>query len=174
MSRMLQSQGFSLGRSQEITRDEIKFSKFISRLRKKFSVLFLQTLRVQLIAKGVIAADDWESLEQDIYFDYQEDNHFNELKDAELLQNRMAILQQMEPYIGRYYSSKWIRKNVLQQTDDDIEVMDAEMKQDNKDKLSHAELDGTVAGVTQTAQQNYVTQNAIPDEQDMSQTKENE
>jgi len=163
MSRMLQSQGFSLGRSQEITRDEIKFSKFISRLRKKFSVLFSDTLRVQLIAKGIIRADEWEDMSQFITYDYQEDNHFNELKDAELLQGRITILQQLEPYIGRYYSSNWVRKNVLMQTDADIEQMEKEMEQDNKDKLGHAELEGTVAGTQQTAQQNYVVQNALPD-----------
>jgi hypothetical protein len=163
MSRMLQSQGFSLGRSQEITRDEIKFSKFISRLRKKFSVLFSDTLRVQLIAKGVIRADEWEDMSQFITYDFQEDNHFNELKDAELLQGRIAILQQLEPYIGRYYSSNWVRKNVLMQTDADIQQMEKEMEQDNKDKLGHAELEGTVAGTQQTAQQNYVVQNALPD-----------
>jgi hypothetical protein len=172
MSRMLQSQGFSLGRSQEITRDEIKFSKFIARLRKKFSVLFSHTLRVQLVAKGIIRGDEWDDMDQFITYDFQEDNHFNELKDAELLQNRIAILQQMDPYIGKYYSSKWIRKNVLMQTDADIEQMDKEMQEDQDDKMHHAEIEGTVAGVTQTAQQNYVVQNALPDPNDQQQTQQ--
>ena len=163
MSRMLQSQGFSLGRSQEITRDEIKFSKFISRLRKKFSVLFSETLRVQLVAKGIIRGDEWDNMSNFITFDYQEDNHFNELKDAELLANRIQILQQLDPYIGKYYSSKWVRKNVLMQTDADIEQMEDEMAEDNDVKMQHAELDGTVAGVQQTAQQNYVVKNSLPD-----------
>ena len=163
MSRMLQSQGFSLGRSQEITRDEIKFSKFISRLRKKFSVLFSETLRVQLVAKGIIRGDEWDDMSNFITFDYQEDNHFNELKDAELLANRIQILQQLDPYIGKYYSSKWVRKNVLMQTDADIEQMEDEMAEDNDVKMQHAELDGTVAGVQQTAQQNYVVKNSLPD-----------
>ena len=172
MSRMLQSQGFSLGRSQEITRDEIKFSKFIARLRKKFSVLFSHTLRVQLVAKGIIRGDEWDEMDQFITYDFQEDNHFNELKDAELLQNRIAILQQMDPYIGKYYSSKWIRKNVLMQTDVDIEQMEKEMQEDQDDKMSHAEIEGTVAGVTQTAQQNYVVQNALPDPNEQQQTQQ--
>lgn len=163
MSRMMQSQGFSLGRSQEITRDEIKFSKFISRLRKKFSVLFSETLRVQLVAKGIIRGDEWDDMSNFITFDYQEDNHFNELKDAELLANRIQILQQLDPYIGKYYSSKWVRKNVLMQSDADIEQMDDEMDEDNDVKMQHAELDGTVAGVQQTAQQNYVVKNSVPD-----------
>lgn len=163
MSRMMQSQGFSLGRSQEITRDEIKFSKFISRLRKKFSVLFSETLRVQLVAKGIIRGDEWDDMSNFITFDYQEDNHFNELKDAELLANRIQILQQLDPYIGKYYSSKWVRKNVLMQSDADIEQMDDEMDEDNNVKMQHAELDGTVAGVQQTAQQNYVVKNSVPD-----------
>jgi hypothetical protein len=172
MSRMLQSQGFSLGRSQEITRDEIKFSKFIARLRKKFSVLFSHTLRVQLVAKGIIRGDEWDEMDQFITYDFQEDNHFNELKDAELLQNRIAILQQMDPYIGKYYSSKWIRKNVLMQTDADIDQMEKEMQEDQDDKMSHAEIEGTVAGVTQTAQQNYVVQNALPDPNEQQQTQQ--
>jgi len=128
MSRLQQQQGFSLGRSSEITRDEIKFSKFVSRLRKKFSSLFSETLRVQLIAKGVIRADEWHDMSQDILFDYQQDNHFTELKDAELLQNRLNTLQQMVPYIGRFYSTNWIKKHVLLQTDDEIEKMEEEMK----------------------------------------------
>jgi hypothetical protein len=163
MSRMMQSQGFSLGRSQEITRDEIKFSKFISRLRKRFSLLFSDTLRVQLVAKGIISADEWEDMTHYITYDFQEDNHFNELKDAELLTNRITILQQLDPYIGKYYSSKWVRKNVLMQTDADIEQMEGEMEEDNDVKMQHAELDGNVAGAQQTAQQNYVVKNAIPD-----------
>lgn len=172
MSRMMQSQGFSLGRSQEITRDEIKFSKFISRLRKKFSILFSDTLRVQLVSKGIIRADEWDEMTNYITFDYQEDNHFNELKDAELLTNRIQILQQLDPYIGKYYSSMWVRKNVLMQTDADIEQMEDEMAEDNDVKMQHAELDGTVAGVQQTAQQNYVVKNAIPDPNEQTQQGE--
>jgi len=172
MSRMMQSQGFSLGRSQEITRDEIKFSKFISRLRKKFSILFSDTLRVQLVSKGIIRSDEWDDMTNFITFDYQEDNHFNELKDAELLTNRIQILQQLDPYIGKYYSSMWVRKNVLMQTDADIEQMEDEMKSDNDVKMQHAELDGTVAGVQQTAQQNYVVKNAIPDPNEQTQQGE--
>lgn len=126
-SRMQQAQGFSIGRTSEINRDEIKFNKFIVRMRNKFSLLFSETLRVQLIFKGIIRPDEWDDIEHLIAFDYQQDNHFTEIKDTELLQNRIAILQQLDPYIGRFYSNKWIRKNLLKQTDEDILEEDAQM-----------------------------------------------
>lgn len=160
MSRLQQSQGFSLGRSTEITRDEIKFSKFIARLRKKFSSLFADTLRVQLIAKGIIRADEWDDISQGINFIFDTDNHFTELKDNEILAQRLQMLQQVEPYVGRFYSSTWVRKNILQQTEEDIKEMDSEMEADLRDQLDRAEHEGTVAGVTQTAQQSYLQQNA--------------
>jgi len=130
-------------------------------------------LRVQLVSKGIIRADEWDDMSNFITFDYQEDNHFNELKDAELLTNRIQILQQLDPYIGKYYSSMWVRKNILMQTDADIEQMDEEMAEDNDVKMQHAELDGTVAGVQQTAQQNYFVKNALPDPNEQTQQGEN-
>ena len=163
MSRLEASTGFALGRSTEITRDEIKFNKFINRIRKKFSFLFSGALRIQLISKGIIAPDEWEGIEDSIYYDYQEDNHFSELKDNEILLQRLAALQQVEPYIGRFYSSLWVRKNVLMQTDDEIEQMEGEMEEDKDLQLNQAEHDGQIAGIQQTAAQNYAVQNAIPD-----------
>lgn len=130
MSRLQASEGFSMGRASEITRDEIKFSKFIARLRKRFSVLFSAALRIQLICKGIIKPDDWEDIELDITYDYQQDNHFNELKNAELLQNRINILQAIDPFVGKYYSVAWIRKNLLLQSPEEIEDIDKEMEQD--------------------------------------------
>lgn len=158
LSRLQQQQGFSLGRTTEITRDEIKFSKFIARLRKRFNVLFLEALRVQLIAKGVIRADEWDDMRQSMAFIYDQDNHFTELKDNEILLQRIQMLQQMEPYIGKYYSSKWVKKNVLHFTEEEIQDMESEIEEDLHDQLGRSEFEGTAAGIAQSAQQNYVTQ----------------
>jgi hypothetical protein len=165
LSRLQQQQGFSLGRSTEITRDEIKFSKFIARLRKRFNGLFYEALRVQLIAKGIIRSDEWDDLKQQISFEYDIDNHFNELKNNEVLMQRIQMLQQMDPYIGKYYSAKWVRKNVLHQSDEEMDDMDKEMETDLEDQVHRADFDGTVAAVAQTAQQNYLQQHAPPEAQ---------
>lgn len=130
LSRLQQQQGFSLGRSTEITRDEIKFSKFIARLRKRFNALFYEALRVQLIAKNIIRAEEWSDLRKAMTFIYDLDNHFTELKDNEILMQRIQMLQQMEQYVGKYYSSKWIKKNILQFTDEEINDMETEIKKD--------------------------------------------
>jgi hypothetical protein len=133
VSRMRPDQGFSLGRSNEITRDEVKFNKFIERIRRKFSVLFSEALRVQLIAKQIIRPDEWDQITQDIRFDFQEDNHFAELKESEILTNRINVLNMMQPYIGTYYSIEYVKRNVLKQSEEDIEEiqkqMDAEQEQ---------------------------------------------
>ena len=133
VSRMKPDQGFSLGRTNEITRDEIKFNKFIERIRRKFSVLFAEALRVQLVAKQIIRPDEWDQIVQDIRFDFQEDNHFAELKEGEILSNRINILNQMQPYIGTFYSLDYVKRNVLKQSEEEIEEiqkqMDAEQEQ---------------------------------------------
>lgn len=161
MSRLESSTGFALGRSTEITRDEIKFNKFIQRLRKKFAALFNGALRVQLIAKNIITPDDWESLEQVIQYDFQQDNNFAELKDNELMLQRLAALQQAEPYIGRFYSTTWIRKNILRQTDEEIQLMNKEMEEDKMLAFDQAEQQGQIAGVTQVAQQQHLADNGF-------------
>jgi hypothetical protein len=161
MSRLESSTGFALGRSTEITRDEIKFNKFIQRLRKKFAALFNGALRVQLIAKNIITPDDWEMLEQSIQYDFQQDNNFAELKDNELMLQRLAALQQVEPYIGRFYSSTWIRKNILRQTDEEMDIMDKEMEEDKMRAFDQAEQQGQIAGVTQVAQQQHLADNGF-------------
>jgi hypothetical protein len=130
MSRMETETGFSLGRSNEISRDELKFNKFVSRLRKKFADLFLQILKTQLILKGVISREDWEQIKEDIIIDFKKDNYFAELKDAEMLRERMSTLQLVDPFVGKYYSRLWVRKHILQQTDTDIEEIDAQMEQE--------------------------------------------
>ena len=128
MSRMETETGFSLGRSNEISRDELKFNKFVSRLRKKFAELFLQVLRTQLILKGIISREDWENIKEDIIVDFKKDNYFAELKDGEILRERMNTLQLVDPFAGKYFSQLWIRKNILRQTDEEIEEMNVEME----------------------------------------------
>ncbi len=142
LSRLQPQQNFSLGRSTEITREEIKFNKFIERLRKKFASLFLDALRVQLIAKGIIRADEWDDIVGLMRIDFQRDNHFTELKNNEIMQQRVAMLQQIDPYIGKYYSIGWVRKNILQQTEDDIKQMDKEMLDDREQQLDFAAHQG--------------------------------
>jgi hypothetical protein len=119
--RLEQEQQFNLGRSTEISRDELKFQKFINRLRKKFSALFIDILKTQLILKGIVTNEEWEDIRSDITVDFIKDNHFSELKDAELLRERLGTLREIDEYAGRYYSVEWIRKNVLMQTEEDIE-----------------------------------------------------
>jgi hypothetical protein len=125
------NQGFSLGKSSEILRDELKFAKWIARLRKKFSAMFHDMLKTQLILKGVIAPEDWEDMKEHIQYDYKFDNHFEELKQAELMGNRLQVATALDPFLGKYYSIEYVRKQILMQTDteyDDItKQMDAEI-----------------------------------------------
>jgi hypothetical protein len=127
ISRIEPSTGFSIGRSTEITRDELKFMKFINKLRDRFSILFDDLMSKQLSLKGICSLEEWEEFKQDIHYDFLKDNNFYELKEAELLQNRLAILVQVDPYIGRFFSKKWVQENVLHMDEDEIEQMQEEM-----------------------------------------------
>jgi len=127
ISRLEQNQGFSLGRTTEITRDELKFNKAISRLRNKFSTLFDDLLRLQLVLKQICTDEEWREWREDIWYDFKKDNSFDELKETELLTNRLTTLQLADPFIGRYYSMEWARKNILQFTDDDIKEIDEQI-----------------------------------------------
>ena len=138
MSRLEQSQGFSLGRSTEITRDELKFTKFVNRLRNKFSTLFDDLLKLQLVLKKICTEEEWKEFKENIWYDYKKDNNFTELKEAELLQNRITTLQLVDPYVGRYYSMAWVRKNVLQMDDDEIEEI---MQQIEEEKAANTPVD---------------------------------
>jgi hypothetical protein len=131
ISRLEPTQGFSLGRTTEITRDELKFNKFVQRLRNKFSILFDDLLRVQLVLKKVCTEEEWREFKEDIWYDYKKDNNFDELKEAELLTNRLQVLTAADPFVGKYFSQMWVRKNILQQTDEDIEEINGEMEQEN-------------------------------------------
>lgn len=130
LSRLRPDANFSLGRTQEITRDEIKFSKFIDRLRKRFTAVFLQALRVQLVLKGIIAPEDWEFIRSRITFDFLRDNYFTELKETEILSNRLQMAEQVLPLVGTYYSQDFVRRKILRQTDEEIEKMREENAQD--------------------------------------------
>lgn len=127
VNRLEQESQFSLGRSTEISRDEVKFQKFIDRLRRRFANLFLEILKKQLILKGIITDQDWEEWKDDIYVDYIKDNHFSELKDAEILQNRIGLMNEITQYVGDYFSKEWVFRNVLQLSDEDVEKMIKEM-----------------------------------------------
>ena len=127
LSRLRPDNGFNLGKTDQITRDEVKFSKFIDRMRNRFSELFLQALRVQLVLKGIITPEAWEFISSRISFNFIRDNHFAELKDAELLNNRLNMVNLIQPLVGLYYSPQWVRKNVLRQTDEEIEQTDSDI-----------------------------------------------
>lgn len=131
-SRMDSADGFNLGRSTEISRDEIKFSKFIERERVRFSQLFLQALRVQCALKGICTKAEFDSFKDDIQFDYIKDNHYAELKEAELLTNRINVLTAVEPYRGTYFSKEYIFKNILRMNDEEIEKMNRQIEEDRK------------------------------------------
>jgi hypothetical protein len=133
VNRLEQESQFSLGRSSEITRDEVKFKKFIDRLRKRFSDLFMQLLKTQLLLKGIITREDWKVWKEKIAFDYIEDNYFAELKESEMLKERFDMLSSLDEYVGKYISNEWIRKNVLRQTEDEIEEIQKQIDQENKD-----------------------------------------
>ena len=135
ISRLEPQQGgmIGLGRTTEVTRDEVKFGKFVSRLRNKFSQVFDHALRVQLSLKGICSVEEWDNFREDIYYEFKKDNNFTEMREAELLKERMAVLQLVDPYIGRYYSLNWVKQNILQFTDEEVEQMDKEMKdEENK------------------------------------------
>jgi len=130
VSRLESENGFNMGRSAEITRDELKFFKFIGRLRNKFAELFMNALRVQLIVKGIMTKDDWNRIFQDINFDWTKDSYFTELKETEVLRDRLEALQTMDEYIGKYYSVEYIRKNILRQTEEEMKNIDSQIKQE--------------------------------------------
>ena len=126
-SRLASSGGFNLGRSSEILRDELKFTKFVGRLRKRFSYLFHDLLKTQLILKNIVTPEDWDTLSEHIQYDYVYDNHFAELKEAELIQNRLNVLAIAEPYVGKYFSVDYIRRTILKQTDSEIIEIDEQI-----------------------------------------------
>ena len=144
--RLESGTSFNIGRSSEITRDELKFTKFVGKLRKKFSDLFQDTLKTQLILKSVITPEDWDDMKEHIQYDYLYDNHFTELKNLEMMTEKLNVIAAMDPYVGKYFSTNHIRSEILGQTEKQMEEMDVEMKDDIDsgrviDPLSQTELD---------------------------------
>lgn len=134
-SRMDGEGGFNLGKSSEILRDEVKFSKFVSRLRKRFSYMFSDMLKTQLILKNIITPEDWAIMNEHIQYNFLYDNHFAELKDAELLNERLGMVQVAEPYVGKYFSQDYVRRKILRQTDVEIVEEDAKIKKEIKNGI---------------------------------------
>ena len=145
-SRLEASQGFNLGRSTEITRDELKFTKFVQRLRKKFTELFNDILKTQLILKAVITEEDWHLLRDHVQYDFLQDGHFAELKDSEMLLERIRIANEVRDYVGKYYSVEYVRKNILKQSDRDIEDIDNQIKKEIDDGIISAPTEDIPGG----------------------------
>ena len=134
-SRIASDGGFNLGRSSEILRDELKFAKFVGRLRKRFAAMFTDMLKTQLILKNIVTPEDWKTISEHIQYDFLYDNQFAELKETELLEGRLTSLATIEPYIGKFYSTEWVRRNVLRQTDSEMVEMDEQIEQEIKDGI---------------------------------------
>jgi hypothetical protein len=134
ISRLEPQQGgmIGIGRTTEVTRDEVKFLKFIIRLRNKFSQIFDHALEKQCVLKGICTREEWNQFKEDIYYDYRKDNNFTELRDAELLQQRLGLLATVDPYLGRYYSANWVKRNVLQMTQEEIDIMQKEIESESE------------------------------------------
>ena len=132
IGRLETDAAFTVGRATEINREEVRFQKFIDKLRKKFSHLIMDTLKVQLLLKGVMTEKDWEVIREDITLDYLEDNYFAELKEMEILRERMEMLAQLDEYVGKYYSNDWVRRNILRQDDETIENLKKEIEDEKK------------------------------------------
>ena len=138
VSRLESTSGFNLGRASEITRDELKFTKFVQRLRKKFTELFNDILRTQLILKGIINEEDWQSVRDSITYDFLQDGHFAELKNTELMRERLQLANEMRDYIGKFYSVDYVRKNILKQNEREIEEIDNQIKKEIDDGIISA------------------------------------
>jgi hypothetical protein len=154
-----ESSGFTLGRTNEITRDELKFAKFVDRMRNKFSGLFEQAMRIQCVLKGICTAEEWDEMKEHIYYDFIKDNNFTELKDAELMKERLGLLSQVDPYTGRYFSQSWIQRNVLRLTDDEIKEMQSEIDEERENGL------GLPVGVSNDVAQQMMMSN-VPKQPD--------
>ena len=122
------NKGFNIGKTTEVLRDELKFTKFIGRLRKRFSEIFMDFLKTQLILKGVVAPEDWDDMKEHIQYDFLFDNHFNELKNIEMMNQRIATVTQMDPFVGKYFSVEHVRKEILGQTNKDLRELDKQMQ----------------------------------------------
>jgi len=138
VSRLESNSGFNMGRASEITRDELKFTKFVQRLRKKFTELFNDILRTQLILKGIINEEDWQSVRDSVTYDFLQDGHFAELKNTEIMRERLQLANEMRDYIGKFYSVEYVRKNILKQNEREMEDIDNQIKSEIDDGIISA------------------------------------
>ena len=150
-----------IGRTTEVTRDEVKFSKFIARLRNKFSRIFDDALRIQLSLKGVCTVEEWEEFKEAISYDFKKDNNFTEMRDAEVLRERIATATQIDPYVGRYYSSTWVKKNVLHMTQEEIDEMQKEIEEEGELAAPAQEQQGQEQGQEQNDPQSGPIDNTV-------------
>ena len=132
ITRLDPEQNYNFGRATEVSRDEVKFAKFITRLRGKFSELFNKILEKQLILKGVITSEDWQEFRTNFKYEYSEDNHFAELRNTEILRDRISMLRDIDDYTGKYYSHEWVRRNVLYQTEEDMKEIDEQIVEEQE------------------------------------------
>lgn len=144
VTRMEADNQFNLGRASEITRDEIKFNKFVQRLRNRFTHLFDGLLEIQLVLKGVLSRADWEEMRNTIHYDFKEDNYFSELKETEILTERLRLAGEVDPLVGKYYSMKWVRENILRMTEDEIKNVDQELDAERQEMDDEGAIGGVV------------------------------
>ena len=145
INRLEQEAQFSLGRASEITRDELKFQKFIDRLRKRFSMLYIDLLKTQLVLKGILTEEEFREISNKIRFDFMKDSHFSELKESELLRERLGTLREIDEYVGKYFSVEWIRRNVLFQDEAEMQKIDAQIDAEEKEASdAGAEMDDEI------------------------------
>jgi hypothetical protein len=134
VSRLEPDAGMSLGRATEINRDEVKFQKFVNRLRMRFSQLFFKCMERQLLVKGIMTDEEWHRIQKKITFDFRQDSHFTELKNLDILNERITAINNIDPYLGKYYSMEWAKKNILHQTEDQIKEMSQQMEAETPDE----------------------------------------
>lgn len=134
--------GFNMGRSAEISRDEVKFNKFTNRLQKKFSRIFTDILRTQLVLKDIVKAEEFDKVKDFLLYNFETDNHFKELKEFELMRDRMDVLSQVGEYVGQYYSKEYIRKYILMQSEEDIKLIDTQMAKEKTEGGDEDDFDG--------------------------------
>ena len=139
ISRLETEAGFSLGRTTEISRDEVKFSRFVDRLRMKFSSMFTDILKTQLVLKGILPIEEWELEKENVRYDFQKDSHFVELKDAEIQRERITTLRELDEFVGKYFSQQWVRKNVLRQSEEEIEMIDSQIEDEKNNEDGEGE-----------------------------------
>ena len=135
ISRLEAESGFNMGRSAEITRDEVKFYKFVERLRLRFASMLVDMLKTQVILKGIMTEDEWSKIQHDITFKFNKDSYFNELKENDIMRDRMDMLNNLTPYVGRYYSDEYIRKSILKQTDEEIIEINAQIANEQQEAM---------------------------------------